>query len=517
MKIRFPIYAQTSTFLALHLVLLLVLFLAIFNRQFGPGWDALLRSPLGDRVESIAWDISRRVRGRPQSEWNGVLDDAAKIYDVKFYIYDGQGKELAGEPLVPPAQVAARLVHHYHRGQESTASPALDTSASQAQPPPHNRGRFLIHTKDPDCFWIGVRVPLHESNQSGTAAAATAQLARGNSPRNVTVLVLSRNLWQSRIFFDFAIVIFAVASVLAFSLLLWCPFVYRITRELSILTAATEEIATGKFDLSLKSNDWDEIGSLSTSVNSMACRLKEFVTGQKRFLGDIAHELCSPIARLQVAMELLCESATPAQERYLNDIRIEVEEMKALIDELLSFSKAELAKSEPSQEAVPLQPIIDAVLARVATDVPVVLDVQPGLTALGNNKLIERAFSNIVSNAIRYAGHDGPIKIKALRQADEIAVICCDSGPGVPPESLQMLGEPFYRPEPSRSRASGGVGLGLAIVKSCIASCDGTVVVRNEQPHGLAVEIRLKVWSDDQAISGQSGQRATDLAEPQIG
>ncbi len=328
----------------------------------------------------------------------------------------------------------------------------------------------------------------------------------------MTVLVVSNNIWQSRIFFDFAVVLSVVGGVLAFSILLWCPFIFRITRELSSLTAATEKIATGKFDIALKGNDWDEIGSLSTSVSSMSAKLKTFVTGQKRFLGDIAHELCSPIARLQVVTEMLADSATPSQERYVADIRFEIEEMKALIDELLSFSKAEFTSSDPQLESIKLNSLIESVVNKVSADAEVVTELQSDLIVLGNRKLIERALSNVVSNAVRYAGRDGPIKLKGQRQGEEVSLVCSDCGPGVPADALKMLGEPFYRPEPSRSRSSGGVGLGLAIVKTCIESCDGTVTVRNEQPHGLAVEIRLKRW-----VLNESEPPKAALREPQIG
>ena len=453
MKIRFPLYAQTFTFLILHLLLLLGVFLIFFNRQFGPGWDALLHSPLGDRVESIAWDIGRQIRGRPVEEWNEVLDDSAKIYNVKFYIFDAQGKELAGAPslgarvcssaasasypssrefeFVTVKQRRAKPIREYRPRANGQNQPG-DSSLLANQAPPHTRGRFIIHTKDPDCFWIGVRVPLHDGanfSRSHTDSDGAGSQSHGSASRSsMTVLVVSNNIWQSRIFFDFAVVLSVVGGVLAFSILLWCPFIFRITRELSSLNAATKKFATGKFDIALKGNDWDEIGSLSTSVSSMSTRLKTFVTGQKRFLGDIAHELCSPIARLQVVTEMLADSATPSQERYVADIRFEVEEMKALIDELLSFSKAEFTSSEPQLESVQLNSLIESVVNKVSADAEVVTELPSDLIVLGDRKLIERALSNVVSNAVRYAGKDGPIKLKGQRQGEEVSLVCSDCG-----------------------------------------------------------------------------------------
>src|SRR5262249_19542307 len=129
------------------------------------------------------------------------------------------------------------------------------------------------------------------------------------------LLAASPNLWQTRLFLDFEPVLAVIVGILALSILFWWPFIYRITRSLTQLTRVTEKIAEGRCDTRLKASRFDEWGCLSESVNSMAERLNDFVVGQKRFLGDTAHELCSPVARLQVALELLESSGTAEQER----------------------------------------------------------------------------------------------------------------------------------------------------------------------------------------------------------
>ena len=100
--------------------------------------------------------------------------------------------------------------------------------------------------------------------------------------------------------------------------------------------------------------------------------------------------------------------------------------------------------------------------------------------------------SNLVRNAVRYAGADGPITISAACDGDSAVIKVVDSGPGLPPEELDRVFTPFYRLDASRTRETGGAGLGLAIVKSCVESSGGTVQCRNREPHGLEVEIRLK-------------------------
>jgi two-component system sensor histidine kinase CpxA len=120
------------------------------------------------------------------------------------------------------------------------------------------------------------------------------------------------------------------------------------------------------------------------------------------------------------------------------------------------------------------------------------IQIPDSLSVLAQPELLSRALSNLVRNAVRYAGQAGPITVSALRRDDTVVVAVADQGPGVPEASLQQIFDPFFRAEPSRSRDTGGVGLGLAIVKTCVEACQGTVSATNRMPKGLEVQIVLK-------------------------
>src|SRR5439155_20847176 len=130
-----------------------------------------------------------------------------------------------------------------------------------------------------------------------------------------------------------------------FSALLWFPLIRGITRSIGQMTQATREIAEGRFDGRVNERRRDELGALGQSVNRMAARLAGFVTGQKRFLGDTSNELCSPIARIQMALGILEQRADEKQKAYVADLREEVQHISNLVNELLSFSKASLGAS----------------------------------------------------------------------------------------------------------------------------------------------------------------------------
>ena len=282
-------------------------------------------------------------------------------------------------------------------------------------------------------------------------------------------------------------------GALLFSVLFWIPLVRGVTRSLSQMTRATEQISEGRFEARVDERRGDELGRLSQAINRMAARLSGFVTGQKRFLGDIAHELCSPLARIQVALGILEQRADEKQKAYVNDLREEVEQMSRLVNELLSFSKAGLTPQEIKLEPVGLAATTRRVLELEATrDGQVQVQIPDNLLVLAQPELLFRALANLVRNAVRYAGQAGPIAVSALRRDDAVVVTVADQGPGVPEASLQQIFDPFYRAEPSRSRDTGGVGLGLAIVKTCAEACQGTVSARNRTPRGLEIQIVLK-------------------------
>jgi len=225
----------------------------------------------------------------------------------------------------------------------------------------------------------------------------------------------------------------------------------------------------------------------------MAMRLSGFVTGQKRFLGDIAHELCSPIARMQVALGILEQRVGKADKAQLDDLREEVEHMSELVNELLSFSRAALGKSNVRLQPARLKPIVDRAVTRECggDDSQVKVQVADDLRAMIEPDLLLRAVSNVVRNALRYAAHAGPITITGSQADGSVNLVVEDCGPGIPAESLAQVFDPFYRVDSSRTRDTGGVGLGLSIVKTCVESCGGTAQCENREPKGLRVIIQL--------------------------
>jgi two-component system sensor histidine kinase CpxA len=276
------------------------------------------------------------------------------------------------------------------------------------------------------------------------------------------------------------------------SALLWLPLAWGINRSITEMTRATEEIAEGRFEARVNERRRDELGELGRAVNQMAARLAGLVGGQKRFLGDVAHELCGPLAKLRVALGIIEQHAVEEQRDYVNQAEEEAGRVAELVNELLSFSKTALGASQVKLGPVAVGEVVTEAIRRERKErAEMVADVEEGLRVMAEPQLLTRALANLLRNAVDYAGGAGAITVSARREGPRVALRVSDRGPGVPEAELVKIFDPFYRLDTSRDRATGGVGLGLAIVKTCVEACGGTVSARNREGGGLEVTLLL--------------------------
>jgi two-component system, OmpR family, sensor histidine kinase CpxA len=494
MKLRFPLFAKILLWFFLNLLLLGAVFYGFFRMQFRVGLDSLLAGQAGERVDAISRVLRDELREKPRSEWTPVLKRFSTGYGVRLSVFRFDGTQVAGEPTPLPPEVMQRLKDFRPRQPLGRPQrPMLDDEppppvgfddppppgtprVEPAQPRPHPK--FMVHTSQPSRYWVGTPLPAGDRNR------------RDVMPLEA-LIAMSETLSGGGLFIDFTPWVLVGFGAVILSVLFWLPMIRSITRSISQVTAATEQVANGRFDIRVNDTRRDELGRLGGAINSMTGRLNGFVTGQKRFLGDVAHELCSPLARMQIALGILEERADEKQQAYVADVREEVQHMSALVNELLSFTKAGMREKEIKLQPVRLAELARRVIAREA-DGQVHLEIAEELQALAEPDLLTRALANLVRNAARYAGQAGPITVSARAEAGSVSLIVTDCGPGVPADSLQQIFDPFYRLESSRSADTGGIGLGLTIVKTCVEACRGTVAATNRSPTGLQVEIKLK-------------------------
>ena len=241
----------------------------------------------------------------------------------------------------------------------------------------------------------------------------------------------------------------------------------------------------------------DELADLGRDFDLMAQSIESQRAGERRLLGDISHELRSPLARLQVALDL-AESGANAQTRgYLARIEEEVEELGELIGQLLTLTRLENAGAELAPgEVVDLSALVaqicaDADFEASASGRTVELVENHAATARGNVPLLRSAIENVVRNALIHAPDSSKIMVSLQTTDNEAILRVRDWGAGVPDEALDELFRPFYRVAQARDRQSGGTGLGLSITQRALASHGGSVRATNAPGGGLEVEMRL--------------------------
>ncbi len=513
MKLRLPIYAKVIGWFFLNLALLGVVAWLLVRSSFTFGLDSALLAHGEDRVQAMSGLVIAELRERPATEWDEILSRFSKAYQVSLRVYGNlDGTHIAGPKAALPAAVQAKVADR--RGELRPGGPdgrrgppgfdrPFDGNGPPERlrdfaPPPRNdpplareSGRpiptasppmspkYFLRTDGSPSYWLIIREELDTPS-------------RRRSP--VSLIAASDSLGFNGLLMDFRPWLAAVGAAALLSGLFWLPLVRHLTHSIAQMRDATRLIAEGRFDVRVDEKRGDELGALGHSVNQMAERLAGLVAGQKRFLGDIAHELCSPLAKLRVSLGILETRATDDKQRhYVATANEKAEHMANLVNELLSFSKASIGTRSIQLQPVALREIADTAARREAADgAQITVEIANELRVQAEPELLTRALANLLRNAVRYAGDAGPITVTASQRNGDVLVSVSDHGPGIPESELTKVFDPFYRLDSSRDRQTGGVGLGLAIVKTCIDACGGTVAAHARAPHGLQVDLKLK-------------------------
>ncbi len=270
----------------------------------------------------------------------------------------------------------------------------------------------------------------------------------------------------------------------------------HLTSPLRRLQKAVERFGKGDLAARVESTRHDELGQLARTFDQMADRLQTLLAAERRLLLDISHELRSPLARLAVAVEL-DRSAQDVEGREAALARIEKEasRLNALVGELLQVTRVEGDPRSLRREPVRLDELLsdvveDCQIEARARACSVALQPPPPVTVNGDAELLRRAVENVVRNAIRYTAPDSAVDVSLTAENACARVRVRDRGPGVPPDKLPHIFDPFYRVETDRGRSSGGVGLGLSIARRAIELHRGRIQASDADP-GLLVEIEV--------------------------
>jgi two-component system, OmpR family, sensor histidine kinase CpxA len=281
-----------------------------------------------------------------------------------------------------------------------------------------------------------------------------------------------------------------------------CSLLTRyLTAPILRLREMSQKLAAG--DLSVRAGlrlaqRRDEMGDLVRDFNAMASRIEELISRQRQLTSDVSHELRSPLARLNVALDLGRERKgnDPAFEQMEEDIQL----LDEMIGRLLTIAKLDISGLQVPMTDLDLADVLSLVARKAQFESKEPKDAITFTSAgecivWGNAELLHSAIENVIRNAIRYTDTGTLVEIRLERENSssgaKIRLTVRDYGPGVPDSELKNIFQPFYRLTDARDRQSGGTGLGLAIADRVVKIHGGTISAENAVPHGLKIEIVL--------------------------
>ena len=455
-----------SFWIAQALFVVLAIVVTIAFRPRTSTWEALRTTVLNDAVSAYEEGGEENLRN--------YLENVDRTQHVRAYLFDERGNELSRRPAPEWAmRVASGGPRIPHDGFVFPAPPMQRDSRASSD----GKHRYTVVLGLPP----GPRVFF--------------------GPRGLPVPGL---------------VIAIISSGIVCYLLSW-----YMTKPIVRLRTVARRLAAG--DLTARtgapaSMRRDEVAGLMRDFDAMAERIETLLKAQSRLLNDISHELRSPLARLNVALGLARQRAGVESADMLDRIELEASRLNELIGRILTLARLEDGEQIVPQTPVPLDEIVtsvteDAEFEAQAKHCHVHTSIAEGdWKVRGNASLLHSAVENVVRNAIRYTQEGTSVDVQLVSEArpgfQEAVLRVSDAGPGVPPDALGKLFEPFYRLDDARGRQTGGVGLGLAITERAVRFHGGRVGASNQEGSGLVVEIRLPL------IEG--GDAKQERAEPEV-
>jgi signal transduction histidine kinase len=411
-----------------------------------------------DRIMDVYARVAANTYERAGRAGLAQLFGEADKADITFFFFDEQGAEVTGQSVPPDVQAAARRA----------------AATRQIVRAPPGERMFGAHPVMTDSGHLYVVVDLSQRTHfSPFADHPVAQVLR-------------------------ILAVLLTVGALCYGLARY------IVSPVVKLRGVTRQVAGG--DLSarvgpLLGKRRDELAAMGHDFDTMATRVETLVRVQQRLIRDISHELRSPLARLNVALDLARKRAGVEATSALDRIEREARRLNEMIGQLLTLARWESGMDEARRRtSVDLAQLVEEVVADANfeaghTDRAVRVTRCDSCRVAGVAPLLRSAIENVVRNAVHYTpAHtlvDVALQCRVVGDMGVAVISVRDHGAGVPAEALADIFRPFYRVADARDRASGGTGLGLAITERAVRLHDGSVTAANHPDGGLLIELHL--------------------------
>jgi two-component system sensor histidine kinase CpxA len=418
--------------------------------------------------------------------------------DRDLFIIGPDGADLLGRPL---SDSAARRLEFFRESM-------FDTEVGGAPPgsTPGPPGTAAV---------TGPAAGLPPEPSPGAAAAAEERPGRGPPPRNFrpqralpqivapdgtayTVLIVPRrpSIFGALSLPGISARILGIALVVSAFASWWLA--QHLSAPIRRMQEGARALAGERLDVRVSAGldgRKDEVAVLAREFDAMADRLRANRSALTRLLGDISHELRSPLARMRLALGLARQPSADTA-RQLERMEREIERLDVLISQVLKLARLNGTDMPFEREPFDVDEMLDEVVRDAAFEGTAkgckVETVGAAHSVVsGNRELLRSAIENVLRNAVRYSPQGAPVELAVERSAAGLTILVRDRGPGVPAGELERIFEPFYRVAESRDRDTGGEGIGLAITSQVMKAHGGTARADNRAGGGFEVQLKL--------------------------
>ena len=286
-------------------------------------------------------------------------------------------------------------------------------------------------------------------------------------------------------------------SAFALSVILGAILARSLTRPLQDLTEATRAVADGDLQRQVQVRSRDEVGTLAASFNRMSAALDRSQRLRRQMTADIAHELRTPLSIIVGHLDAVDDGVLSADARTIGIMRDEATRLSGLIDDLRTLSLADAGELSLARLPVEPGPLLQRsatahMPAAQAAGVELAVDLEPDLPVLElDPERMAQVLGNLLDNALLHTPKGGRIVLVGRAVGDSVEIRVRDSGPGIPPDELELVFERLYRTDASRQRQAGRSGLGLAIARSIVEAHGASIRAESAPGEGTTMVVSL--------------------------
>ncbi len=297
---------------------------------------------------------------------------------------------------------------------------------------------------------------------------------------------------------------FLVAAVvsLAVAVVVGMVFAGGIARPVELIARTAESIKEGDLSARTGLSGQDELSRLAQIFDEMADSIERDRDLERQLIGDVAHELRTPLMGMQATIEGMQDGVLPADDEHLGTLATETGRLGRLVEALLHLNRLENGTVQARREQLDLSALMaDLVLAQEAFVESMGLDfeaeVEPAVMVAGDRDLMTQVVVNLMSNAVRYTPEGGSVRLSLAREGGNACIAVGDTGIGIAEEDVDKVFGRFWRADEARQRTSGGLGIGLALVREVVDQHHGSVQVESELGRGSTFTVLIPLAPED--------------------